>query len=203
MLFTLFVVPGLLAPADVGDTLLGASGIVAATVRNVAFALLLLYLTDIQGERAAIVGTSHRWIPIALMIAVVLLVLSVVTSSIAAVFTERTPSVFTPVATQDRGPVGWALIVALMLSVAWVEELFFRGYILLRLRQLGASATAAIGLSALLFAVGHGYQGAAALAFSFAVGGFLGILWIRRPTILGFVVGHGVYNTAALLLLSL
>ncbi|MFW6228111.1 MAG: CPBP family intramembrane glutamic endopeptidase, partial [Alkalispirochaeta sp.] len=80
--------------------------------------------------------------------------------------------------------------------------LFFRGYLLLRIRQFGASPFVAVVASALLFSVGHGYQGIPALVFAFSAGLFLGILWIRRPGIVSFTLGHGAYNIVALLLVN-
>jgi membrane protease YdiL (CAAX protease family) len=178
--------------------------IVASIVRNVAFALLILYLTDIQGERRSIVG-EERAVPLrGIPVFFGLFGVSIATSLLAGGITGDVPdSLFRTVSFAGDRPVQMMMLAALMFSVAWVEELFFRGYLLLRFRQFGASPFIAVVSSALLFSVGHGYQGVPALFFAFSAGLFLGIFWIRRPGIVSFTLGHGAYNIVALLLINM
>lgn len=202
VLFCLFVVPGLLAPGDVGQLAIG-NVIFASIIRNIAFALLILYLADIQGERIDLVGVE-RGVPIGgISVFLGLFGISLATSAATGGITGEVPdSLFREVSFGGDGPVRAMMLGAMMLSVAWVEELFFRGYLLLRIRQFGASPFVAVVASALLFSVGHGYQGIPALVFAFSAGLFLGILWIRRPGIVSFTLGHGAYNIVALLLVN-
>jgi len=203
VLFALFVVPGLLAPGDVGRLEIGGV-LVASMIRNIAFALLILYLADIQGERLSVVGIEGylplRGIPVFLGLFGISISVSVIIGGLTG---DVPDSLFRSISFDGDDPMGMFLLAAFMFSVAWVEELFFRGYLLLRFRQFGASPLVAVVASSLLFAVGHGYQGLPALVFAFSAGLFLGILWTRRPGIVSFTLGHGAYNIVALLLITI
>jgi membrane protease YdiL (CAAX protease family) len=201
ILFTLFVVPGLLSSGNLTAFSAEVHTLGAPAIRNVAFGLLILYLTDLQGERSVLRGTPGVNVPSAIIIAAVLFVLSLIVSLFGESFNIGSPAVFTGVFPVDT-VWGWGATGALMLTVAWVEELFFRAYVILRLRQLHAQPIVAITIAALLFAVGHGYQGVLALLFSFSAGMILGILWMRRPNIIAFTIGHGAYNIVALAVLG-
>lgn len=201
ILFTLFVVPGLLSSGNLTAVSAGFHSLGAPAIRNIAFGLLVLYLTDLQGERSLVRGTPGLNVSSAIAIAAVLFVLSLVISLLGDHFNVGSPAVFSGVFPVDT-VWGWSATTVLMLTVAWVEELFFRAYLILRLRQLHAQPFVAITIAALLFSVGHGYQGALALVFSFSAGVILGILWMRRPNLIAFTIGHGAYNIVALAVLG-
>jgi membrane protease YdiL (CAAX protease family) len=85
-----------------------------------------------------------------------------------------------------------------MVSVGYVEELFFRAYLIERLGQLGRPRGQAVAIAAVMFSVGHGYQGWAALVFALLAGAALGALWLRRRRLIGFAAGHALYNLTAI-----
>ncbi|MDA3950767.1 MAG: type II CAAX endopeptidase family protein [Spirochaeta sp.] len=201
ILFTLFVVPGLLSSGNMTAFDTGVRSLGAPAIRNVAFGLLILYLTDLHGERSLVRGAAGLNVPLAVGIAAALFVLSLVTGLLGDRFDVGSPAVFSGVF-PDETVRGWVSTGVLMLTVAWVEELFFRAYMILRLRQLHARRGVAIVIAALLFAVGHGYQGVLALVFAFSAGMILGILWVRRPSLIAFTLGHGAYNIVALAVLG-
>ena len=202
ILFTLFVVPGLFSSGNPTVVESGVPSFAALVIRNVAFGLLVLYLTDLHGERNLVRGARELNVPLAFFIATALFGLSLITGLLGDHFAVDSPAVFTGVFPNET-PWGWITTGIAMLSVAWVEELFFRSYLTLRLRQLHAHPAVAIVVAALLFAVGHGYQGVLALIFAFSAGIILGILWVWRPNIVAFTIGHGAYNIIALTALGL
>ncbi len=198
ILITLYMVPGLISPGVFSGSTAG-SVYLATIVRNVAYALLVLYLTDIAGETRAITGPSGPVIPYGLLIGILLFALSIVVRLTGEFLT---PSQGLRPFQFDGGngsPLDLVGPVFVLLSVAVTEEVVFRGYLLLRLQQLHLSPATAIVTSALIFAAGHWYQGFVALAFSFSAALFLGILWKRKPGILAFSLGHGLYNVVAFL----
>ena len=202
ILFALFAAPAIFAPGDVGVLAERTGPIIAVVIRNVAFALLVFYLVDIQGERDAVIGTK-RVSPTAVVVAATgLFAISFTVGLIGGFFSAVEPSVFAAVPPEEGEFLRWIPLGVMTLSVAWVEELFFRGYLLTRLRQVGASPGTAITVAALLFSVGHGYQGAGALAFSFTAGVFFGILWVRKPSVTNLTIGHALYNIVALVLIA-
>jgi membrane protease YdiL (CAAX protease family) len=58
-----------------------------------------------------------------------------------------------------RGPAEIVTWIALSVSAGICEEAIFRGYLQQQLEALSGSATIAIAAQALVFGVGHGYQG--------------------------------------------
>ncbi len=194
ILFTLLVLPGLISPGSPMQVFSGGAPMSALTVRNAAFILLLLYLSDLSGDSKRVIGTLHGTVPTALLIA---LVLFLVAAAFRALF--NVINFVDPIGTSAPVPGGLTIAATLfLLSVAAVEEMFFRGYLLVRLQQLSRSFSKSVVIAALLFALGHGYQGVAGLVFSFSAALFLGILWKWRPNVVAFALGHGVYNILAL-----
>lgn len=200
ILYALFVLPGVLAPGDVSLLAEGIGAIIALIVRNGAFALLLLYIGDIRDRRLFEPTEKKLSVPYAIGIALILFILSILIGAIGRYTGVWREAVFSSIIPEATDPLRWIAIVLLMVSVAGVEELFFRGYLIPQFRRIGASRELAIIASAILFAVGHGYQGPLALVFSFSAGVFLGIFWVRRPNLISLIAGHAVYNTIALVL---
>jgi len=209
ILFTLFVVPGLTSSTPIAQVVGALGPLAALTIRNTAFALLVLYLLDIQGERQLVISGRPEEVafPVGVMIRVfaVLMGVSIAVSVIGTAIGGTNGAVGTPAivrALEERYPAGvWVPIITVaMISVGVAEELLFRGYLIARIQQMGRSRRSAVIASAVLFSIGHGYQGVPALVFSFCAGIVLGALWLRRSHLGAFAAGHAAYNLAALAL---
>jgi hypothetical protein len=104
------------------------------------------------------------------------------------------------------GGFRWSLQDARLLPLAacfslltgYREELFFRSYLLTRLRQAGLPAAAAVAASALLFAGGHAYQGPIGLAVALALGLYFALAFARQGNLHRVAWAHGLYNLAVL-----
>lgn len=100
-------------------------------------------------------------------------------------------------------------IIALALSwtmAAFGEEMVFRGYLLHRLADLFQYVEQrwmlAVVLSAVIFSIGHFYQGITGVMDAFLAGIFLGGLYVfSRRNLWLPILTHGVINTAGFLLL--
>lgn len=98
------------------------------------------------------------------------------------------------------------LIVSVVLRAGLAEEIIFRGYFLRRLTEfftgwLSPRQTwwAAAGLSSLLFAIPHGYQGGAAIPGVFVMGiWFCLVVRLCRGNLWAIILGHVIYDTVAL-----
>ncbi len=107
-----------------------------------------------------------------------------------------------------RGGVSWRLTDAAMIPVVAVsglltgyrEELYFRAYLLTVADEAGVPAAAAVPAASLLFAVGHLYQGLGGLLVTFALGGYLSLVFRRTRNLHAVAIAHGLYNTAVLAL---
>lgn len=87
-----------------------------------------------------------------------------------------------------------AVIVPLAVFVGLWEELVFRGFLLGRLRAALPPGkwrdAGAVALVAVLFSLGHGYQGALGLLQTAVVGAVLGALTVWRGSVWPAVVAH-------------
>lgn len=92
------------------------------------------------------------------------------------------------------------LVLLFCLVTGYREELFFRSYLLTRFRQLQLPIFLGIGMSTLLFAAGHVYQGAAGLAVALIQGVYFSILFVRIKNIHPLAVAHGLYNATVLVI---
>lgn len=99
------------------------------------------------------------------------------------------------------GGLPLAAIAALMLFVAFYEELLARGFLLHRSRLLLAGIWPPVMLSSLLFGLGHGYQGWIGIAQTALVGIVLARATLHWNTLWPAIIAHAVLNTVALGLL--
>jgi hypothetical protein len=94
-------------------------------------------------------------------------------------------------------PVTWG-------SAAFGEELLARGFLLQRFELLTRSTAGAVFLQALLFALGHGYQGITGVLSLFVVGLILGYFYLRAGRNLWpVIVAHGLIDTISITLVYL
>jgi hypothetical protein len=84
------------------------------------------------------------------------------------------------------------------LAAGYREEFFFRAYLLRRLGQAGLPGWVSVALSTALFAAGHLYQGALALAMAILMGAAFSLVYLRRQNLHVVALGHGLYNGLAL-----
>lgn len=200
LLYSLHVVPGIIAGGDSAASA-GARSLAAITVRGAAFALLVVYLLDLQGETQRILGLRRGASPalglaVALALFATALIVTTVTSALGL------PSGAETLPGGIFAAAGWwyPLLVLAMFAVGYSEEIFFRAYLLGRADQFGIHPVVAIAGSSAMFAVGHLWQGPGAAAHAFVAGVVLAVLWRRWGTIHHFAIAHAAYNLGALLL---
>ena len=102
-----------------------------------------------------------------------------------------------------RGPAEFALAVFLVVIVAVAEETIFRGYLILRLRSLTGSNAAAVVLSAVIFSVGHGYEGAAGVVTVGVLGLAFAVIYLSRRSLVAPVAMHFLQDFLGMVLLPL
>lgn len=98
-------------------------------------------------------------------------------------------------------PLGhwWTVPVLVMVALesALVEEVIVLGYLTTRLQQLGLTAAAAVGASALLRGTYHLYQGWGGFAGNLALGLFFGVVFVRTRRTWPLVVAHFLLDVGA------
>lgn len=105
-------------------------------------------------------------------------------------------------------PAAFGMLALVWTLAAFGEEMAYRGYVLERAAALGhhspAAYVAAMVVVALLFGLGHFYQGVAGVAGSAVSGLFFGVLYLTRGRNLWFpILAHGFSDTIGLALIYL
>jgi membrane protease YdiL (CAAX protease family) len=98
-------------------------------------------------------------------------------------------------------PLGhwWTVPVLVMVALesALVEEVIVVGYLTTRLQQLGLTAAAAVGASALLRGTYHLYQGWGGFTGNLALGLFFGVVFVRTRRTWPLVIAHFLLDVGA------
>jgi membrane protease YdiL (CAAX protease family) len=92
-----------------------------------------------------------------------------------------------------------ALTLILVIVVAIAEETIFRGYILLRLHAVTRSLPVAVVLSAVIFSIGHGYEGNAGVITIGVLGLIYALIYLWRGSLVTPVVLHFLQDFTVLL----
>ena len=218
LLFLLFYLPGYLWPQQ---DLLGSSGSLCAYMLQfliiaVPQILLLLYILALRGREEGrgrgegcsretpytgfgILRPRAKDLLYALAVFAGVFALLSLLGFILSLLPEAGRSLFTTgFRWKLEDPRLIPLVLLFCLVTGYREELFFRSYLLTRFRQLQLPALLGIGLSTLLFAAGHAYQGVAGLAVALIQGLYFSILFVRFNNIHPLAVAHGLYNAAVL-----
>lgn len=95
-----------------------------------------------------------------------------------------------------------ALIALLMFFVAVYEELTARGFLLTRCRRIVAGTWPPVLLSALIFGLGHAYQGWIGMLQTALIGVVLGWYTLRRGTLWPAILAHAGLNTLTVAVLA-
>lgn len=180
---------------------------VATVLRDLALVGLVVYFLWRNGESIASIGWRARQISKETAIGLALFVpvfyftgwLEMLLKS-AGFSTPATPqpSYLDPA---GRGEIILAFILVVVVAVA--EETIFRGYLLLRFEGVGLRPVASVVLSAAIFALGHGYEGPAAVASIGVMGLILAIVYLWRRSLVAPMVMHFLQDFVGLVLLPL
>jgi hypothetical protein len=95
------------------------------------------------------------------------------------------------------GLAGIFVWIGLSLSAGICEEIVFRGYLQRQLAALSGSTGVAILGQAILFGVGHGYEGVGAVIRIFVYGLAIGVLAQWRGNIRAGVLAHAAWDILA------
>jgi hypothetical protein len=197
LVFAALFLPGYLAPP--GDVFGSGLNLFAAVA--VFQTLLLLYLMSLRGTASLAAAGVRRFatadLAVAAAAAVALLALSSGLAWGVSLLGEDSSALqpkLPPVAA--GAPAALAL---LSLVTGYREELFYRCYLVTRLADLGLPGTAAVAASAVVFGIGHLYQGPVAVVLALAQAVAFGALLRRGCSLHALALGHGLHNFAVLL----
>lgn len=183
-------------------------GALATIFRDLALVLLIVYFLWRNGETLAEIG----WVRAGLIKEVVLGFVLFFPFYVATALIElgllkvglSGPRKSLPSALEATGAAQMVLATIMVVVVAIAEETIFRGYLLLRLRPaLGNSVAAAVALSSLVFAVGHGYEGSAGVVTVGIMGALFALIYLWRGSLAAPIVMHFCQDFLGIVLIPL
>jgi membrane protease YdiL (CAAX protease family) len=127
-----------------------------------------------------------------LLIALPGLLLIGLTISLVSPLFQDMPAV--PVLSAPVNIPGWIVLVLSCLSTGYLEESYFRFYLLTRLGGLGVKTGKALGFSVLFFALCHIYEGPWGVLNAVLAGALLALIFLRYRSLHGISLAHGLYN---------
>jgi membrane protease YdiL (CAAX protease family) len=80
------------------------------------------------------------------------------------------------------------------LSTGYLEESYFRYYLLGKLEDFGLSPLVSILMGVLLFSFCHLYEGPWGVLNAFLAGTLLSLIFVRFRSLHGIALAHGLYN---------
>jgi membrane protease YdiL (CAAX protease family) len=113
------------------------------------------------------------------------------------------PSTPLPSFLAAKGIAESLLACLLVIVVAAAEETIFRGYLILRLKAITASPAAAVVLSAVIFSLGHGYEGSAGVVTVGVMGLVFALVYLWRQSLVAPMVIHFLQDFIGIVLLPM
>lgn len=89
------------------------------------------------------------------------------------------------------------LITLIVFRAGVVEELFYRGYAIERLRMIGLGSFWSVAIPLIIFSLGHWSGGAANILIAFAAGIILTGFYLWRRDLVANMIGHGLVDFVA------
>jgi membrane protease YdiL (CAAX protease family) len=182
-----------------------AGGVVSIIMQDIGLLGLVVVLVWRDGESVHDLGwniKNHRrdlalgvflWVAALFLMTAIQNVLDALSVSGAP---HTLPSSLTPKSTID-----FYLAGILVFVVAVAEETVFRGYLLLRFKQVTKSTLTALILSSTIFATGHGYEGIASVFIIGMFGFGLGLVYLWRKSLVAPVVIHFMQDFLGLVII--
>ncbi len=102
-----------------------------------------------------------------------------------------------------KGTEEFLLAFILVVIVALAEETIFRGYLLLRFRAITSNPAGAVLLSAVIFSLGHGYEGSAGVVTVGMMGLIFAFVYLWRKSLVVSIVMHFLQDFMGIVLLPL
>ncbi|MCX5772273.1 MAG: CPBP family intramembrane metalloprotease, partial [Candidatus Hydrogenedentes bacterium] len=97
----------------------------------------------------------------------------------------------------------YVLGAVLVLVVAVTEETVFRGYLLLRFTNITGNWVAAMLLSTVIFAIGHGYEGTIGIITVGVMGAIFSLVYLWRGSLVTPITLHFLQDFIGIILIPL
>jgi len=120
------------------------------------------------------------------------LILIGLTISVVSHYFEEVPSGSHVLPPQDF--ISWIILIISCISTAYLEESFFRFYLLSKRKEMGLGPHRAVLVSVLLFSLCHIYEGPWGFLNAALSGVVLAYIFLRFRSLHGIAFAHALYN---------
>lgn len=175
---------------------------VSTILRDLALVCLILFFVWRNGEPVSVLGWRPRHLGKEILLGILLyfpLVWAI--GWLESLLHEAglpEPATPGPSFFDIRGRWEVVLAIVLVIVVAVSEETIFRGYLILRLRTATRSTTAAVVLSSMIFALGHGYEGSLGVVTIGVMGLILSLIYLWRKSLVTPIALHFLQDFLAI-----
>jgi uncharacterized protein len=180
---------------------------VATILRDLSLVTLILFFLWRNGEVIGRIG----WTPRGLRNEILLGVLLFVPAFLGALGLDQllvwigfsSPATPLPSLVPSGSLTEMLLALVLVGVVAVAEETIFRGYLLLRILNLSDRPIVGVVLSAVIFSIGHGYEGSAGVITVGALGAVFAVVYLWRGSLVAPIVMHFLQDFLAIVLIPM
>ena len=178
---------------------------VATTMRDLSLLTLVLYFLWRNKESVLRIGWTLRNIWRDILLGVVLFVPTFIGADILAkiLITMGLSAPHTTLQLLKPSTQTLQMVAALVLvtTVALTEESIFRGYLILRLKNIFGSTFWSVLLSAFIFSLGHGYEGVAGVVTVSTLGLVFGFVYVWRKSLVAPITMHFLQDFVSIIIL--
>ncbi len=179
----------------------------ATILRDLALVSLILFFIWRNSEPIDWIGWTFKnvWKEIALGVGlfIPLFFTSGLLESALLAVGFSSPSTPLPSLSATGGMAESLLGFILVIIVAIAEETIFRGYLILRLKAITAGPATAVLLSAVIFSLGHGFEGSAGVVTVGFMGLVFALVYMWRKSLIAPVVMHFFQDFIGIVLVPL
>lgn len=182
-------------------------GVLATVFHDLALVSLIAFFLWRNGEPIARVGWStgdfRKEVLIGVALFVVIFLAANLLDRMLAAAGLSAPHGSIPSFLSAKSPKQYVALSLMIVVVAFAEETIFRGYLILRLRNISHSNLAAVLISSVIFSLGHSYEGTAGMTTVFFIGSALAVIYLWRKNLVAPMVIHFLQDFVSIILLPL
>jgi membrane protease YdiL (CAAX protease family) len=179
---------------------------ISVMLRDISLVLLILFFLWRNRESNERIGLTfkHGWreIGLGILLYIPFAYLAAVLERVFLAAGLTVPSGPIPMFLTPKGPADIALAVVLVIVVAISEEIIFRGYLIRRLSAATQNCAVGLILAAIIFSMGHGYEGTAGMATVGMMGIFFALVYLWRKSLVAAITMHFLQDFISIVLVQ-
>ncbi len=176
-------------------------------LRDLGLVCLILFFARRNGERLEMIGWSFKNVRKDVLLGIWLFIPFFFGAGLLEnglrMIGFSAPAAPLPSLSAEKTAPEFLLAAVMVVVVAMAEETIFRGYLILRFRTVMANTSAAALLSAVIFSLGHGYEGSAGVVTVGVMGLVFALVYLWRQSLVAPMVMHFLQDFIGIVLLPL